>query len=347
MSGMSPSFLLSRSVVLLLLGGAGYFVPAPALGPFGTGLVGAAAGALLVYLERRLRRTKLAALIGGGAGLLAASVIAALASIVFAKSMPQAAPFLTLGLWLLLAYLGVALGSLKGANFRRGDADSDTRVKVLDTSVLIDGRVADLIDSGFVEGPFVVPQFVLYELQSIADSTDTLKRNRGRRGLDVLSRIGKVAGIDFRILNQDFPNIREVDLKLVELAREYQGRLVTNDFNLQKVAQVQGIGVLNINELASLLKPAVLPGEIMRVFVSKEGKEPNQGVAYLDDGTMVVVDNARRMISRNIDITVTSVLQTTAGKMIFGKYDERHGSGHQHAKPASGPEPPAPTRGVM
>lgn len=318
----APDFWLPRFVVLLLLGLAGYFVPVPGLGPVGSAACGVAAGSLLLYLEPNFRRARLPAVVGAGAGLLVATAVAALASVIFSRATPQSAGFLTLGVWLLLAYLGVVLGAAKAASGMR-DSD-DVPVKVLDTSVLIDGRVADLIEAGFLEGPFVAAQFMLHELQSVADSSDALRRNRGRRGLDVLARIGKAPGVDLEILKQDYPHIREVDQKLVQLARDLQARLVTNDFNLQKVAQVQGIPVLNLNELASLLKPAVLPGEAMRVLVSKEGKEPNQGVAYLDDGTMVVIDNARRLISRNIDIVVTSVLQTSAGKMIFGKYDERH-----------------------
>ena len=195
--------------------------------------------------------------------------------------------------------------------------------KVLDTSVIIDGRIADVCETGFIDGTLIIPQFVLRELQMVADSSDPLKRNRGRRGLDILQRMQKMSNITVQIVEEDFPQLREVDMKLIELARAYEGKIVTNDFNLNKVAQLQGLPVLNINELANALKPVVLPGEIMRVFILKEGKEYNQGVAYLDDGTMVVVDNARKMISKTIDISVTSVLQTTAGKMIFGKYDER------------------------
>ena len=174
----------------------------------------------------------------------------------------------------------------------------------------------------------VIPQFVLHELQMVADSADSMKRNRGRRGLDILQRIQKMAHLKVQIVQEDFPQVREVDMKLIELAKVYDCKIITNDFNLNKVAHVRGVEVLNINELANSLKPIVLPGELMRVFILKEGKEYNQGVAYLDDGTMVVVDNARRMISKTIDISVTSVLQTTAGKMIFGKFDERmHAAG--------------------
>ena len=195
--------------------------------------------------------------------------------------------------------------------------------KVLDTSVLIDGRIADIAEAGFADGHLIVPRFVLHELQLVADSADSARRNRGRRGLDVVQRLQKMPSIQLEISSQDFPGVREVDLKLIEFARLTGAKLVTNDFNLNKLAQVQGFTVLNINELANAVKPVVLPGETMRVFILKEGKEHNQGVAYLDDGTMVVVDNARRMISKTIDVTVTSVLQTTAGKMIFGRLDER------------------------
>ena len=196
------------------------------------------------------------------------------------------------------------------------------RYKILDTSVIIDGRIADICETGFMDGTLVIPQFVLKELQLVADSSDSMKRNRGRRGLDILQKIQKMSGVDVTISDMDFPEVREVDLKLIELARALQGKIVTNDFNLNKVAQLRGVEVLNINELANSLKPVVLPGEIMKVFILKEGKEYNQGVAYLDDGTMVVVDNARKMIGKTIDVVVTSVLQTTAGKMIFGRFIE-------------------------
>jgi uncharacterized protein YacL len=220
-----------------------------------------------------------------------------------------------------------ALGGLFG-----GEQTSSQSFKILDTSVIIDGRIADIVETGFLDGTLVIPQFVLRELQLVADSADSLKRNRGRRGLDVLQRVQKMTQLNIQILEDDFPNVPEVDMKLIELAKVYNCKIVTNDFNLNKVAQLHGVEVLNINELANALKPVVLPGEIMRVFILKEGKEYNQGVAYLDDGTMVVVDNAKKLISRTIDIAVTSVLQTTAGKMIFGRFDERvhavHDKGH-------------------
>ena len=192
--------------------------------------------------------------------------------------------------------------------------------KILDTNVIIDGRIADICETGFVEGILVVPQFVLRELQYIADSTDSLKRNRGRRGLDVLARLQKRPELTILVSDRDFPLVREVDAKLVALARETGARIVTNDYNLNKVAEVSGVAVLNINQLANALKPVALPGELMRVSVIKEGKEANQGVAYLEDGTMVVVDNARRFIGKNLEVTVTSAIQTTAGRMIFAQY---------------------------
>ena len=210
--------------------------------------------------------------------------------------------------------------------------------KILDTSVLIDGRVAEVAEAGFVEGDIVLPEFILRELQGIADAADPLKRARGRRGLDVVQRLQKIPGLRIRITAEDFPQIRDVDSKLLELAQRHRWKVVTNDFNLNKVAQVRGVSVLNINELAQSLRPVVLPGEPMRVFIAKEGKEVGQGVAYLDDGTMVVVDNARRLVSKTIDITVTSVLQTTAGKMIFARFDERlhgvHSAAERPGKPS-------------
>jgi len=230
-----------------------------------------------------------------------------------------------------------ALGGIFG-----GEKLSKKSYKILDTSVIIDGRIADIAETGFLDGILVIPQFVLRELQLVADSADSLKRNRGRRGLDILQRLQKVASLNIQIVEDDFPAVREVDLKLIELAKLYEGKIVTNDFNLNKVAQLQGVEVLNINELANALKPIVLPGETMKVFILKEGKEYNQGVAYLDDGTMVVVDNARKMIGKNIDISVTSVLQTTAGKMIFGRWDERNAPRAEATRTVVVPSPAGP-----
>src|SRR6202021_1566873 len=227
-----------------------------------------------------------------------------------------------------MTYVGLIVGAKKGdllnlaalGGIFGGEKVSKKSFKILDTSVIIDGRIADIADTGFLDGVLVIPQFVLHELQMVADSSDSMKRHRGRRGLAILQRIQKMAHLNIQIVEDDFPHVREVDMKLIELAKVYDCKIVTNDFNLNKVAQLHGVEVLNINELANSLNPIVLPGEPMRVFILKESKEYNQGVAYLDDGTMVVVDNAKRMISKTVDVTVTSVLQTTAGKMIFGKH---------------------------
>ncbi|HEY4902933.1 MAG TPA: PIN domain-containing protein, partial [Candidatus Sulfotelmatobacter sp.] len=272
-------------------------------------------------------------LIGAAVGSLLGIFGAYLFALVIRSSVPagNTQSFLQILVMLLMAYVGLSVGSNKGELLNLaalggvfgGEKQNKKSYKILDTSVIIDGRIADIAETGFLDGIIVTPQFVLRELQLVADSADSLKRNRGRRGLDILQRLQKSANLTIQIVEDDFPAVREVDLKLIELAKVYEGKIITNDFNLNKVAQLQGVNVLNINELANSLKPIVLPGETMRVFVLKEGKEYNQGVAYLDDGTMVVVDNARKMIGKTIDVSVTSVLQTTAGKMIFGKWDER------------------------
>jgi uncharacterized protein YacL len=291
---------------------------------FGLGLAGTAV--LFEWLLRDLALTNLiGAILGGAVGLALAMGIGA--ALYWADHNDERVAFLDGFLLLLLPYLGLVIGGRKGewleparlvTLFRASGPQRN--YKILDTSVIIDGRIADLCDTGFMDGTLVIPQFVLKELQLVADSADSMKRNRGRRGLDILQKIQKMSGVEVTISDADYPEVREVDLKLIELARTLQGKIVTNDFNLNKVAQLRGVQVLNINELANALKPVVLPGEIMKVFILKEGKEYNQGVAYLDDGTMVVVDNARKMISKTIDVVVTSVLQTTAGKMIFGRY---------------------------
>jgi uncharacterized protein YacL len=323
-----------------------HLLPGPNLG------FGLALGLLIVLAEMRLRRASithlLGALLGGAIGLGIAKTISA--ALFWTDATDPRIVFVHSFLLLVLPYLGLVIGARRGewleparlvALFR--DPSPERRHKILDTSVIIDGRIADICEAGFLDGTLVVPQFVLKELQLVADSPDALKRNRGRRGLDILQKIQKMSNMDVAISDADFPGVRDVDLKLIELARLLHGKIVTNDFNLNKVAQLRGIQVLNINELANALKPVVLPGEFMKVFVLKEGKEYNQGVAYLDDGTMVVVDNARRMISRTIDIVVTSVLQTTAGKMIFGRYIDPGAAVGQTPIPASASaQPPLP-----
>jgi uncharacterized protein YacL len=308
------------------------------LHPFGlskslAAILGAALGVFFIFFEIRLERASLKRLIGAAAGsifgILGALMISHLLSLTALDKVSLS--FLQVTLLLLMAYVGLVLGANKGdllnlsalGGLFSAEVKPKRNFKILDTSVIIDGRVADVCETGFIDGLLIIPQFVLRELQLVADSSDQLKRNRGRRGLDILQRMQKMGTIQIQIVEEDFPQMREVDMKLIELAKQLEGKIVTNDFNLNKMAQLQGVAVLNVNELANALKPVVLPGEIMRVFILKEGKEYNQGVAYLDDGTMVVVDNAKKMISKTIDIAVTSVLQTTAGKMIFGKFEER------------------------
>jgi len=295
--------------------------------------VGLLIGIAIVAFEWRLRAMSLKRLIGAAIGSVLGIFGAYLFALVIRNSISPSPTqsFLQIMVMMVMAYVGLAVGATKGdllnlaalGGIFGGEKTGKKSYKILDTSVIIDGRIADIAETGFLDGLIVIPQFVLRELQLVADSADSLKRNRGRRGLDILQRLQKTASVQIQIVEDDFPTVREVDMKLIELAKLYEGKILTNDFNLNKVAQLQGVAVLNINELANSLKPIVLPGEVMRVFILKEGKEYNQGVAYLDDGTMVVIDNARKMIGKTIDISVTSVLQTTAGKMIFGKWDER------------------------
>ncbi len=283
----------------------------------------------IIIFEISVRQSSLKTLIGAAIGSILGILGATLISLIISKMTffsSNTGTFLQVLILAVMGYVGLVMGVSKGEllnlNFGGLFADRTIRksAKLLDTSVIIDGRVADIVETGFLEGQLMVPEFVLRELQMVADSADSIKRNRGRRGLDILQRIQKKPNIKVQIMEEDYPEVKGVDMKLIELAKETGAKIVTNDFNLNKVAQLRGVDVLNINELANALKPVVLPGESMKVFVLKEGKEYNQGVAYLDDGTMVVVDNARKMIGRNVDILVTSVLQTTAGKMIFGKF---------------------------
>jgi uncharacterized protein YacL len=322
-----------RAIFVIVLSAVSYHLRPFHWSATNSGLLGIGLGILFVFFEMRLQRASLTrligAVIGSTVGILAAFIISHLLSLTSIDK--HSLSFIQVTLLLLMGYVGLVLGASKGEMLNlgalgglfSGERSSRRSYKILDTSVIIDGRICDICETGFVEGMLIVPQFVLRELQLVADSSDSLKRNRGRRGLDILQRMQKMSSVQVQIVEDDFPQVRAVDLKLIELARLYEGTIVTNDFNLNKVAQLQGVTVLNVNELANALKPVVLPGETMRVFILKEGKEYNQGVAYLDDGTMVVVDNARKMISKTIDIAVTSVLQTTAGRMIFGKYDDR------------------------
>jgi len=295
--------------------------------------IGAAFGLFVLVLERQLRRTPSWLIVSGLLGFILGLILArVLLEALSTFLLPLPRPFdLTIRGILILAgaYLGAAIAVDKGHDFNLvsllrllKEQPRAKAYKILDTSVIIDGRIADVCETGFLEGTLVIPQFVLRELQHIADSSDPLKRNRGRRGLDILQKIQRNVDVHVEISDMEFTEIREVDAKIVALAKALNAKVVTNDFNLNKVAELHGVAVLNINELANALRPVVLPGEEIRVYVLKEGKEYNQGVAYLDDGTMVVIDNGRRFIGQTIDVCVTSVLQTTAGRMIFSRLKE-------------------------
>jgi uncharacterized protein YacL len=311
----------------------GYHFHPFGLTPRTAAVVGLLFSIAVFLFEMRLQRASLRRLIGAAVGSILGILGAYLMGLVLARtSIPEGSrSFLGVSLLLVMTYIGLVIGANKGdmLNLQAlgglfGSEQSGRRQpKIFDTSVIIDGRVADVCEAHFLDGLLVIPQFVLRELQLVADSADSLKRQRGRRGLEVLQRIQKMAHLEVEFTEEDFPQVPEVDLKLIELAKRYDAKIVTNDYNLNKVATLQGIDVLNVNQLANALKPVVLPGEAMRVFILREGKEYNQGVAYLDDGTMVVVDGGRRAINKTVDIAVTSVHQTTAGKMIFGRYDER------------------------
>jgi uncharacterized protein YacL len=281
-------------------------------------------------IEEIIRKTPLKTTIGATIGLLVGLGVASLISSPLTRltenTIAQSLIFILIAC--AFGYIGLVLGSRQIEELKlpsaakllthlagRGTPRREL-LKVVDTSVIIDGRLADLAETGFLEGTLVVPQFVLAELRHIADSPDPMKRARGRRGLDVLGRVQK-SPVEVRVVDDDFANIHEVDSKLVALAIRMQAKVLTNDYNLNKVARLQGLEVLNINELAGALRPVVLPGEVLSVQIVREGKEPGQGVSYLDDGTMVVVENAARLIGRAIEVSVTSVLQTSAGRMIF------------------------------
>jgi|SRR5690348_1400002 uncharacterized protein YacL len=339
--------LAIRAIFAIVCVAAGYHFRPFSLTHLLGALTGLGFAVAVILFEIRLRRASLRRLIGAVIGSILGILGAFLTTLVLAHTtMPESTrSFVSLAIFLIMAYIGLILGANKGdmlnlqafGGLFGSERGSRHSYKVLDTSVIIDGRVADIAEAHFIDGTIVIPQFVLRELQMVADSADPLRRQRGRRGLEVLQRVQKMPHLDVQIADDDFQNIAEVDLKLIELAKRYDAKIITNDFNLNKVATLQGIEILNVNQLANALKPVVLPGEIMRVFILREGKEYNQGVAYLDDGTMVVVDGARKMINKTIDISVTSVHQTTAGKMIFGRFDERGEQGASRQVPASAP----------
>ena len=333
-----------------ILGGLGGWV----VSPFLIGKL----GNFTSFVEKQLSKTPITDVIAGAIGLAVGLIIANLLGSAFAR-IPFVGYYIPIIFSIVLGYLGVRITIKKRkeiagsfdffkeilrsreaaklpeekppeklpeppaekpkVNLIKLKEHKDKNYKLLDTNVIIDGRIADICKTGFLEGTLLIPVFVLEELQHIADSSDTLRRVRGRRGLDILQKIREDSGRDVEIMNVDFDDVQEVDSKLVRLAKKLGGKIITNDFNLNKVAQLRGVDVLNINDLSNAVKPVVIPGETMRVQVVKDGKEPGQGVAYLDDGTMIVIENGHRYLSRTISVEVTSALQTSAGRMIFAK----------------------------
>lgn len=298
------------------------------------GVIGRSLARILNRFEGYVQKIPGSDLIAGIAGLTIGLFIATLVSLPL-RAIPVIGDYIAAVVLVVFGYLGMRLSFRKKDDFSRMFRSSGSVIskekestnesyfsakdKIVDTSTIIDGRIVDIVKTGFLEGKLIVPRFVLKELQGIADSEDSLKRNRGRRGLDVLNALQKTPEIEVCIVEQDFPEFSDVDTKLVRLAKEREGVVFTNDYNLNKLAELQGVNVLNINDLSNALKPVVLPGEEIDVCVIKNGKEAGQGVAYLDDGTMVVVEGGKKYIGENVEVVVTSVLQTPAGRMIFTK----------------------------
>lgn len=320
-----------RFVIIAIIAASGYFFPPFHLKNYIGAGIALILGMVIVFLETRIRKSQFkiiwSSTLGTYAGVLLGWGLGSIYQTIYQDETTGS--FIRIFFLVIMPYIGFLVGTRKFEwlypahlfEFFREKRMGETQ-KILDTSVIIDGRIADISNTSFIEGPLIVPQFILKELQLVADSSDGIKRQRGRRGLDVLEQLQKSSQVSVVISEIDFPEIVEVDSKLIEMAKQLDGKIITNDYNLSKIAQLQGIPILNINELANALKPVVLPGEEIKVFILKEGKEKDQGVAYLDDGTMVVVDNSRKLIGQTVDVTVTSVLQTTVGKMIFGRYNE-------------------------
>jgi uncharacterized protein YacL len=310
--------MILRLFLILICSLGGFFIGGEVYGTKWALLWGAVGGFVVaissILIEESVKRVSLRSLFGGALGLIIGFIVAKLLADAFlGKILDDTRISLAVCLvtYSILGYIGLKIGLKKGGEFS-----------------FANGRVADICETGFIEGTFVIPQFVLHELQHVADSADPIKRTRGKRGLEILHRIQKQVDVDVKIIEQDFPRIKEVDAKLVELAKKMKAKIITNDSNLNKVAELQGVDVLNINQLANALKPVVLPGEDVSVKVIKEGKEQGQGVAYLDDGTMVVIESGLKYMGKNIDVTVTQILQTTAGRMIFAKVGGDTGGGY-------------------
>lgn len=336
-------FLLMRSLLVIFASASGYLVVYEIVGSK-VAIAGLVSGLLISVLalifEERVKRAPLRIVIGGAVGLITGLVVANL--LTYPVMLNFKDRYIELAVYLItniiIGYIGLSIGMKKGDEFqaewlvkllehRKGDepktpAKPPTVPLVVDTSVIIDGRISEVCETGFLDGTLIVPRFVLQELQYIADSGDPIKRTRGKRGLDVLKQIQANRKVAVEITDADFPDIREVDSKLVALARSIEGKILTNDANLNKVAELQGVKVLNLNKLATAMKPVVLPGELLNILVLKEGKEHGQGVGYLEDGTMVVIDNGRDFVGKAVDVSITSVLQTTGGRMIFSKVKE-------------------------
>jgi uncharacterized protein YacL len=295
-------------------------------------ILGIGFGYMILKLEERLKDIPLkiifGSLLGTTISLIVADLFISRLLLALIKDIPITLPIYIL-FYFVMGYIGFRIGKEKSKTLDLSKVplldriENDEDVKILDTSTIIDGRIADICETGFIEGTFVIPQFVLYEIQHIADHSDTVKRTRGRRGLDILHRLQKQTFVKVKIVDYDFPKLKDVDTKLIALAKKLTGKILTNDYNLNKVAELQGIEVLNMNQLAASLRPAMLPGEQMNVKILKEGKEHGQGIGYLDDGTMVVVDDAKKLLGKSVDVVVTSVLQTTSGRMIFAKLKEQ------------------------
>ena len=341
-------FLLMRLLLVLFASASGYFIILQIVGPklaYAGIISGLLIAVIAILFEERVRKTPLRIVAGGAIGLITGLIVANLLTYPLTSFSILNDRYLELAAYLftnsVVGYIGLSIGMKKGdelegfslvRHHREGPPTAEPQNPsanaapsaenpglILDTSVIIDGRIAEVCETGFLESRITVPQFVLHELQYIADSSDPVKRTRGKRGLDVLKQIQSNSRMKILITDRDFPAIKEVDSKLVALAQELGARILTNDSNLHKIAELQGVEVLNMNKLATAMKPVVLPGEVMSIQVLKEGKEHGQGVGYLEDGTMVVIDNAREYLGKTIDVSITSVLQTTGGRMIFSK----------------------------
>lgn len=325
-----------RTLLVLFASASGYLITLQILGSKNLAYFGLTSGLVIavsaILFEERVKRTPLPIVAGGAIGLIIGLVVANLLTYPLILNFFGKNALLELTVYLLanciIGYIGLNIGMKKGDEFEAlglkafGGAAEEPKAPspiVVDTSVIIDGRIAEVAETGFIEGNLIVTQFVLQELQFIADSPDSIKRTRGKRGLDILKQLQNSNKVNVVISDKDFPNIKEVDGKIVALARDLDGKVLTNDANLNKIAELQGVPVMNMNKLATAMKPVVMPGEALNIMVVKEGKEYGQGVGYLDDGTMVVIDNGKDYLGKAVDVSITSVLQTTGGRMIFSK----------------------------